>query len=296
DDLRESLVYGSWGEQALIAEYQSLDAGALEAYIDAFWSQATAEVLLYGNYQKPMVAEVYERLETLLPEGQANAMPARQVTRLQAGDNLLYAVDVPHDDAVVAWYLQGAGDSLEDRAATALTAQVMKSGFFQQLRTEQQLGYIVSAFAWPQLDVPGVVMLVQSPNTSAVGITDSMEAFMQRLLPDTDADQFERHRSALAGEIRRPDKNLWERAEYYWRSISKEQFEFDGRELLAGAVDEVSFEAWQQYYRETFLTDRHSLQVITPGAAAEFPELGQRRFDSAGEIKAQQGVYQVPRS
>ena len=107
-------------------------------------------------------------IASVLSDGPAPALPDLKVLKLAAGESVQYAVDVPHDDAVVAWYLQGEGDSWEDRAATALTAQIMKSGFFQQLRTEQQLGYVVSAFAWPQMDVPGLVMLIQSPVADAM--------------------------------------------------------------------------------------------------------------------------------
>ena len=69
----------------------------------------------------------------------------------------VYPVPVNHDDAVLFWYLQAPGQRL-DRAGlhAALTAQMLKSGFFQHLRTEQQLGYVVSAFYWPLLDVPWV--------------------------------------------------------------------------------------------------------------------------------------------
>ena len=73
----------------------------------------------------------------------------------------------------------------------------MKSGFFQQLRTEQQLGYVVSAFSWPQRDVPGLVMLVQSPVADAPAVIGSMETFMQNVTVDLDEDQFARHQAAV---------------------------------------------------------------------------------------------------
>ena len=167
DDLREALLYGEWGEQVLIAELEKLDSGALAAYVKEFWRGATAEVLLYGNYRSGIVREISTMLADVVPEETAPALPEVKVLKLAAGESLLYGVDVPHDDAVVAWYLQGKGNSWADRAATLLTGQIMKSGFFQQLRTEQQLGYVVSAFSWPQRDVPGLVMLVQSPVADA---------------------------------------------------------------------------------------------------------------------------------
>ena len=185
----------------------------------------------------------------------------------------------------VAWYLQGAGNSWEDRAATALTGQIMKSGFFQQLRTEQQLGYVVSAFSWPQMDVPGLVMLMQSPVADADAVATAMEEFMQGVLPDLDAAQFERHRAALVSEILRPDKNLWERAEFYWQSIARKQLDFAGRAALADAVETLTLEEWQAYYQRVFLARRHSLQVVTPGNWGTLPQGDSSRYEAAEAIK-----------
>ena len=89
-------------------------------------------------------------LASVVSNAPAPTLPERKVLKLAAGESVQYPVAVPHDDSVVAWYLQGAGDSWQDKAATALTAQIMSSGFFQELRTEQQLGYVVGAVEFPQ--------------------------------------------------------------------------------------------------------------------------------------------------
>ena len=140
DDLQEALLYGEWGEQALISALRNLDRQALRDYAQAFWDSATAEVMIYGNYDPSAVNRVTAMIDEILPPGAPPEMPDLRVLKLAAGESLQYEVDVPHDDSVLAWYLQGADNSWHDRAATSLTAQIMKSGFFQQLRTEAQLG------------------------------------------------------------------------------------------------------------------------------------------------------------
>lgn len=293
DDLREALLYGEWGEQALIDELEQLDVKALEAYVAAFWRGATAEILLYGNYSPEVVQQVSGMVGEVVPVAPAPQLPEVRVLRLAGGESLRYQVDVPHDDSVVAWYLQGGDNSWADRAATLLTGQIMKSGFFQQLRTEQQLGYVVSAFSWPQRDVPGLVMLVQSPVADAPAVVEAMETFMQQVVPELDEGQFARHRAALLAEIRRPDKNMWERAEFYWQSIAKKQWDFDAREALAEAVEALTLESWAAYYQRVFLSQRHSLQVVTPGKWKKFPEAESQVYDSAEAIKDGHTTYVI---
>ena len=292
-DLTEAVVYGEWGEQAMIAALEKTDLAELEAYIGRFWATATAEALIYGNYDAAAVSRLSGMLSTVVLDKPAPVLPELRVLKLAAGESLQYSVDVPHDDSVVAWYLQGADDTFKDRAATALTAQIMKSGFFQQLRTEQQLGYVVSAFAWSKLDVPALVMLIQSPVADANVVAGAMQEFMLQVQSELDAAQFERHKTALVSDILRPDKNLRERAEYYWQSIARKQWDFAGRQMLADAVEALTLEQWEAYYQEVFLKQRHSLQVVAPGRWGIVPEGKYRRYGSAEAIRRGHESYLV---
>jgi secreted Zn-dependent insulinase-like peptidase len=232
-------------------------------------------------------------LVRVIPDTPAATLPDLRVLKLAAGESLQYEVDVPHDDSVVAWYLQGEANTWHDRGATALTAQVIKSGFFQQLRTEQQLGYVASAFDWPQLQVPGLVMLIQSPVADAGKVADAMNTFMKAVPADLNEEQFARHKAALLSDILRPDKNLWERADFYWQSIATKQLDFDGRKQMADAVTAFSLEQWVAYYQRVFIEQAHSLQVVAPGRWKTLPEGDYRPFDSAEAIKRGHASYLI---
>lgn len=293
DDLRESLLYGEWGEEPVIAALRGMQVEDLNAYVVNFWGSANAEAMIYGNYSPDSVQALARKLDLVLPDGVAPDLQPLKVLKIAEGESLLYPVQVEHDDAVLAWYLQGAGNSWKDRAATALTVQIMKSGFFQQLRTEQQLGYIVSTFAWPQLDVPGLVMLIQSPVADAAALSDAMSAFLGDVPLAVDEEQFQRHRDALINEVLRPHKNLWEQAEFYWQSIAKKQYEFNGRQTMANAIKSLNREQWQAYFEEVFLNQQRSLQVAAPGARGQFPRGAGRSIESAVQLKSGHAVYDI---
>jgi insulysin len=293
DDLRESVLWGDWGEQAVIEVLRNLQLEDVNSFARRFWDSADAEALVYGNYSPDAVPELAKLLDGVLPDSEPQDLIPVKVVKFAAGDSALYPVEIPHDDSVLAWYLQGAGNTWEDRAATALTAQIMKSGFFQQLRTEQQLGYITSAFAWSPMDVPGLVMLIQSPVADADALARAMDEFLQQVESGVTQEQFLRHRAALVNEITSPDKNMWERAEFYWQSIAKKQYEFEGRENFAAAVEALSLEQWAAYFRQVFIEQPRSLQVVAPGRWAKLPAGKQVKYSSADEIKASHGYYEV---
>ncbi len=294
DDLNEALTYGEWGEKALIAALQKIDLNDLNDYIRRFWAGATAEVLIYGNYNAAETQQVSQMLASVVSDTPAPAMPERKVLKLAPGESMQYPVDVPHDDSVVAWYLQGAGDSWHDKAATALTAQIMSSGFFQELRTEQQLGYVVGAAYFPKAEVPGLVLLVQSPVADAGAVGLAMQEFLQRVEPGVDEAQFERHKVSLISDILRPDKNLNERGEYYWQAIARKEQDFAGRQALADAVEALTLPGWKAYYEDVFMKRRHTLQVVAPGKWHVTPKGEFRVYDSAEAIKSGHDIYLVP--
>jgi secreted Zn-dependent insulinase-like peptidase len=293
DDLNEALLYGAWGEPALIKALQDTDLADLDNYIRRFWQGATAEALIYGNYNASQTDTLSGMLAGVVGSEPAPALPERKVLKLAAGESVLYPVDVSHGDSVVAWYLQGANDGWQDRAATALTAQIMSSGFFQELRTEQQLGYVVGAFYYPQVDVPGLVMLVQSPVADAKSVEVEMQDFMLRVEPQLDAEQFERHKASLISDILRPDKNLNERAEYYWQAIARKEWSFDDRQRLADAVEAFTLSTWKAYFQEVFLAQRHSLQVVAPGNWGVLPGGDFHVYDSAEALKRDHATYRI---
>jgi secreted Zn-dependent insulinase-like peptidase len=293
DDLREALLHGEWGEQALIEALQAMTPIELTDWVEAFWAQATAETMLYGNYDAAVVPQLATRVGELLAAGEAPPLPPLRVTRIAPGDSLQFPVEIDHDDAVVGWYLQGGDRSWHDRAATTLTAHIIKTGFFQQLRTEQQLGYVVSAFSWPQLDVPGLMLLIQSPSATAPEVIAAIDAYMDSVAGSLDEEQFLRYRKSLVAELERPDKNLWERAEFYWQSIAKKEFAFDGRQQLAAAVGALTLEDWNTYFTDVFRAQRRSLLVVAPGRAQALPEGYGEAVESAAALKARQAFYTI---
>ncbi len=98
---------------------------------------------------------------------------------------------------------------------------------------------------------------------------------------------------SLISDILRPDKNLNERAEYYWQAIARKEFDFAGRQTLADAVKALTLPAWKAYYDQVFLQQRHSLQVVAPGKWKLVPQGDFRVYDSAEAIKSGHATYVI---
>ena len=114
---------------------------------------------------------------------------------------------------------------------------------------------------------------------------------MTGVTPLLEKEQFNRHKAALISEILRPDKNLGERAEHYWRSIARKEYDFAGPETMAGAVEAITLHDWTSYYADVFIAQRHALQVVAPGRRGKLPEGRFEVIDSAAAIKRDHATY-----
>lgn len=293
DDLRRALGSGSYDEPVLVTALESITVESLDAYRREFWQSARAEGMLYGNYAPNDLESMSAILDLILKDGEGQPALAPEVLQIAKGEALELRSEIEHNDAVVAWYLQGAGQTWRDRALVSLTAQITESGFFQQLRTEQQLGYIASSFYWPQYDVPGLLLLIQSPSHSAAHVYGAMEEFLVGTLNDITSEQFMRHRQALINATLKPQESLGERAELYWQSIATRELDFDSPQQMAAAIESISFEEWQQAYRKLFLDNPRSLLALSAGAKAETPESEHIVFDSPESLRQGRELIKV---
>ncbi len=286
---RRLLVSGGWQEEQIIAELKALDPKSVDAFAQQFWASTNVDILVSGNYAPAVVAEVEEALRPLLRHDLAVSRPIITVVRLNDGEASVYEADVEHEDAVMFWYMQAPDESMASRALTALTGQIIGADYFEELRTQQQLGYVVSAFNWPLFDVPGLGFLVQSPKVSAPALQAATQSFLTQMATEdaVTQQQFERHKAALLREILQPHKNITEQSEYFWREIARRELDFDSRERLAAALQDIDLAQWQAWFAKVALHDRAAVVMVATGRWGELPE---------GQLIADPAAFKTSRS
>ena len=271
-DLNEALLSGQWSEAQRIDALEKLTVAEVLLFADQFWQQATAQALLYGNYSTQTAKAIAADLAAVLGGGVPTAPVAQQVTKLVPGESLRLVAPLSHNDAVVAWYFQGPSERIYDRAGSALSAYTTEQMFFNDLRTERQMGYVAASVNYSRQTLPGWVMLVQSPSHSAKAVADAMAEFKDSHLDNLSEETFMKYRQSLVAELREPSKNLYEEGGRQWRELTLGETDFNTREHIALAIETFDFATWQQYFKTHFVDNPASLQVVAPGAQATIPD------------------------
>ncbi len=284
--LRDALYTPYWNEDAKLAAIAALGPRDLEAYRARFLASIRVDVLSYGNTSTQQALALGQHLQPLLRGSTgAVALPGVELTLLDDDRRWRYPLALEHADAAIVYYVQGDSDDNHQRVLMGLTGQIIQTPYYQSLRTEQQLGYVVYAAATVLERWPGLSFIVQSPVADAATLVQASEELMQqfgRTVAEMTPAEFDKHRSALVSLINRPHKNLDSEAGYFWDQIRQDYQNFDRREQLTQALQQLELAQWQGFYRDNFLPLPRRALVVTqagarksaPGAWAEKPVVG----------------------
>jgi len=265
--LRETGVLLStraWQPESLAQALEKFDRKRFDQFVSGLYQGASLEMLASGNLLKEDVKQLASFVaEKFVDKTQADWVE-KGVVRIPVGQKVQTQLSIDHKDSAILRYYQGRNDSLSETAKVMLVRQLVRSEFFHQLRTEQQLGYVVAAVD-RQLDrVPGFGFLVQSPSVPVeklgMAIDQFFLAFKQKL-EDMPSEEFERHRQALLTGLKEKPKSLSEQSSRFWGSVDLRDYDFSRRKSLIAVVEGLSHQNMKEMYQSVVLDLGYSLQV-----------------------------------
>ncbi|PMR71032.1 insulinase family protein [Halomonas heilongjiangensis] len=234
--LAEALVRPQWPTDALLEASRELEVDDLRDYREAFLAELRLEAMAVGNLDVELATrEARLVADALSPRLTEEQIPDLVPLRADSGLPPLVPVTT-RQESLVLRYLQGPDRSLESQARLAVLGQLLETPFYQRLRTEEQLGYVVSAGYSPLMDAPGLGLLVQSPDTESEMIQARIDAFLDDFaerLTALDDDDLAPYRQAVHDGLLRRDTSLSGRATRLWQAMSFGDTGFDRRERLA---------------------------------------------------------------
>jgi len=282
--LDDTLREGRWPRPILIDALSEVTVADLISWRDEKFSATNVRALLHGNVTRADAEAIEAVIRRAVPV--ANHAFIRPVVDT-VNDAQLLQLPVDHNDAAIVIHVQDPDESFDSRALSALTAQLLQPAYFMDLRTEQQLGYVVSVTNRPIAKRGGISFIVQSPNTSAAELEaatlDFIDAFIAAWPALNDAD-FEQQKSGLINRLTQTPKNLNEQSQSYWADLKDENYAFDSIEQLAARVkllQKQDVEAFLFRLQDHLKTRR--LLVFTQGKFSDVPTNGRHLTQSSQE-------------
>ncbi len=148
----------------LLAAIDDVQVEELAAFVETILSQLHVEMFVYGDWSAPAAQQMAEVLkDALRVQGQTYEESLRPLIMLGKNGTFQREVDCQQDDSAIVVYYQCEEVSPRSIALYSLANHLMSATFFHEIRTKQQLGYMVGTGNMPLNRHPGLILYVQSP-------------------------------------------------------------------------------------------------------------------------------------
>jgi len=215
----------------------------LAEYLEQVYQDISVEVLVHGDWHKQQAFEIADYVKSRLkPISTPGKETIRKLVDIRNTGSLIRELNVEHNDSAIIVYYQAPLISAKELAYYSLANHIMSSKFFFELRTQQQLGYVVGTGNMPLNRHAGIMFYVQSPHASPAKLLDSVNDFIDffpfGMISFTE-QQWQSSKQGLMAKVREPDANINAKSKRFWHSIGIKDHDFDKSERIVEEIEKI---------------------------------------------------------
>eukprot|EP00980_Cylindrotheca_fusiformis_P020700 scaffold7738_cov133-Cylindrotheca_fusiformis.AAC.9 len=247
-------------------ETEKVTLGDLISYANSLWSSGKGLVLIQGNLDKKEALKLVMTIDTTLsfksipveeypPE--LKPIPLPQVSAKDVPTKLEISEPNPNNGNSATYVvIQSLSEDPKEHVMTELLSSIVGEPFYEDLRTKQQLGYIVSSGVRPLGKTRFLGFIVQSSVAPASKLTSAtlkyLDAVRSNLLEKLNEGDFAVYVKSLIERKTDPDKQLVTEVTRNWGEIGSGRLQFDRVQQEVGALLDLSktdlLEFWDSLY------------------------------------------------
>ena len=264
-ELRRWLRNPSFSQQELIAALDTVTLEDVLVFNSRLKQSLYVDSYVHGTLEPEAAKSISDVLKQAYQPNGERIAPAK-ISKVpnpfgaNKSNQYLLSIEQQHPDSAASLYIQGQQfekmTSDKARANYALLAQIISAPYYQWLRTEKKLGYIVSASPFPQNSVPGLIFIVQSPTADSSAIMNETELFFNdftQQLADLTLEEFEDHKQGLISRLVSKKKNMAEKVGHFWHNIEVNRLTFDTNEAIAEKVKLIELAEIQKLFANSVI-------------------------------------------
>lgn len=200
--------------------------------------------LSVGNLSDEQVENLVKTLSQTVKNQDSALSYGRYLDINQSQRKLNYIKPIPHqDNALVASYFPNGYTEFEGAARALLLKEMISSWYFDDLRTDKQLGYVVYATHTRFGKTTGLQFSVQSPTASPQTIMQHNTRYFDETLKKLNAmsaDEIEKYRTSLIEVLQRKPESLSQEFADYIQDIERGNFAFDRKTRLIDHIKQLT--------------------------------------------------------
>ena len=255
-----------WHFDEYIKEIPGLTPEAVKAFVPELLKNFNIEVLAHGNFSIKEVRKMGDMIETGLniKNSELNGDLQENTMKLATGQNLIYGFESSDINSALQSYYQAGPQNEKQKAALEVIGKVLEKPFYHQLRTIDQLGYLVSLSYYPLNRVDGFMFLIQSGEKNPVFLQKRVDRFLSensQLITNLSQSDLDQIIKILIDKKLEPPKNLNEETKKYWYIISSQEYDFSVHLKEIAALQDLKHEDIVQVFNRVLLDPKQVKRI-----------------------------------
>ncbi|MFC4656403.1 MULTISPECIES: insulinase family protein [Rheinheimera] len=261
--------------EQLAAELSAVDFDQFNQFHQQLLQQVSLDAFMIGNWPRPQAQALTTVLSQFLktqPNG--GFLPRQRYSTANIGPVWLEQ-QVEHNDHALVIYLPALQKTPQQMALFMLANHLLAPEYFHELRTEQQLGYLVGTGYVPMNLLPGIAFYIQSPSTECRVLYQATLDFYKNFLSELEqlaAEDFDQMKQGLLTQIRERDASLAARAKRFWLAIAQGDHQFHLQQQIETALIELPLDKFIGFFYQLLAPDYDAIFLAT-GPAPEHSHL-----------------------
>ena len=263
-------------------------------------SKATSvRALSVGNFTDNQVKNIISELEKTAKNNNSELAKYRYLDINQSTRKLNAIKFVPNEDnALSIAYMAKGYDELAGEVRAMLLKDIISRWYFDDLRTNKQLGYVVYATQAKIGKTSGIRFMVQSPNTSPKGIMQHNEHFfaesLQKLTALTE-QEFQQFKESLLNKLERKPESISQEFENFAFDYARGNQQFDRKQQLVQAVKNLTKNDILAFYQNAVI-EQQGLVFISQALGTKVKAadaISPQGFEKVENVEELQKAFEV---
>ncbi|ELY3857011.1 pitrilysin [Providencia huaxiensis] len=258
-------------QEQRLAELDKITLKEITDYREMLVKSAALQALVFGNITEEKSIETIKDAQQLLKSEGTNWWRGDIVVIDKSYLADFHKQGNSSDNALAEIFIPDGYNRIDGAVFGGILAKVIQPWFYDQLRTNEQLGYAVFAFKAGLGDQWGIGFLLQSnaktPNYLNTRYQEFYTNALERLkkLP---TDEFNQYKQSMITEMKQPPQTFYEEVGRYSSDFSRNIFSFDTREKVIATLGSATKQQVIKYYEDAVIKHKGlalSSQVIGHG-------------------------------
>lgn len=256
-----------WHREDYLQALQTLTLKELKDFRKQFLEQLAVKTFIHGNLSISEASSISRILADTLKIEPAKALGIAEDSwlDLKPGSDFTVSRKTEDKNSAVVYYAQTDGGGIQDQLKIKFISLLLEEAVYKQLRTIEQLGYIVSSYPISNLKNNGFLILVQSPGYSPEHLDRRIRHFLKSYNKEVQSlteKEFQTLKTTLRNQLAEPFQKRSELNQFLWSEIQDQTFRFDYKKQALKRLKEISKKDIIRLYRNLFIAKNKKVLAV----------------------------------